>query len=308
MTGKIMRLLSSMAVAAILAFAGFSARADDCRLQLAASLPMTVDSTGRITVPMSIGGQIAHMLIDTGSPASSLTAGMAQKAGVAITTGYGMPRGIFYGGYAVRQFTEAPSFSLAQLKSDRMPFAIMPEPMPSDEDGILGQEILRAYDLDFDFAGGKLNFYSTDHCEGRVVYWTDSPVAVLPFRRDRASHIIVDTTLDGKDVSAVFDTGASNTVGEWEPLSDKFDLTKDSPGVRTIRSEGAKAVYAYPFKALIFGGITVNNPEISLASNSVSRMSTMMPPLLVGINVMRQFHLYVANGENKLYITAASAH
>jgi hypothetical protein len=233
---------------------------------------------------------------------------MAQKAGLPIDTGYGTPRGVFYGGFAVRQFTEAQSISLARLKAESMPFAIMPEPMPGDEDGILGQDILRAYDLDFDFANGNLNLYSTDHCEGRVTYWTDSPVAVLPFHRDRASHIIVDTTLDGKDVSAIFDTGASHTVGEWEPLSDKFDLTKDSPGVKTVRSKGYTAVYAYPFKTLVFGGVTVNNPEIPLASNGVSKMPSILPPLLVGIDIMRRFHLYVANGEEKLYITAASAH
>ncbi len=56
-------------------------------------------------------------------------------------------------------------------------------------------------------------------------------------------------------------------------------------------------MYAYPFKALVFGGITVNNPEIPLASNGVSKMSTTLTPLLVGIDIMRRFHLYVANGE-----------
>ena len=305
-----MRSFSSMAVAAILALTGFSAHAaDDCRLHLAASLPMMIDSTGRITIPMSISDHTVRMLVDTGGFASFLTADAAQKAGLVIRRNYDTRfRITFYGGATVRDFAKAQNVALAQMKADSMPFGIMPEPMPIDEDGILGQDILRAYDLDFDFAGGKLNFYSPDHCEGRVVYWTDSPVAVIPFRRDNGNHIVVDTQLDGRDLTAMFDTGASRSEADWGTVSSKLGLVETSPGVKKLSSDGPRARYSYPFKVLIFGGITVNNPDIGLATSSVSQMPAEQPALLVGINVMRQFHLYIANGENKLYVTAASAH
>ncbi len=40
------------------------------------------------------------------------------------------------------------------------------------------------YDVDFDFAVGKFNLFSKDHCDGQVVYWTRSPVAVVPFSQN----------------------------------------------------------------------------------------------------------------------------
>lgn len=302
--------MRSLFVAGSIALALVSgARADDCRLQRAASLPMTIDSTGRITVPMSVSGHVLHMLIDTGGFGSFLTADAAQKTGLVIEHGYNPDVFItFYGGARVRDFTHARTVALAQMKAENMLFGIMPEPMPSDEDGIIGQDILRAYDIDFDFAGGNLNFYSTDHCEGRVVYWTDSPVAVVPFKRDRMSHIILDTQLDGKDLTAIFDTGAANSQAEWETVSGMFGLTEKSAGMKKLAGEGAEAYYTYPFKALTFGGVAVNNPELVLANYGVSHLRTDQPQLLIGINVMRRFHLYIANAENKLYITPASAH
>lgn len=303
-----MRVIFSMTIAAVLTFAGLSARADDCRLKLAASLPMTIDSTGRITVPMSVGTQSVQLLIDTGSPASFLTKAAAQKLGLTIGHNYGQVVGTFYGGYEVRDFTRAINVSLAQMKADSMPFGIMPAPMPSDEDGILGQDVLRAYDLDFDFAGGKLNFYSTDHCAGVVAYWTSDPVAVVPFTRDNSGHIRVDVELDGKGLEAIFDTGASRTRAFWEVLSSEFGLTADSPGVTKLSGTAGGTIYGYPFKELTFGGITVKHPDVTMATVGISKMQQNLPPLLVGINVMRQFHLYIANAERKLYITPASAH
>ena len=38
------------------------------------------------------------------------------------------------------------------------------------------------YDLDLDYAGGKVSYFTPDHCDGHVVYWTTSPASVVPFR------------------------------------------------------------------------------------------------------------------------------
>src|SRR6202044_3825356 len=61
-------------------------------------------------------------------------------------------------------------------------------PSISDEGGnvagVIGYDILKHFDLDFDFGSDQLNLFSPDHCEGKVVYWsptyTDAPVAVTP--------------------------------------------------------------------------------------------------------------------------------
>ena len=39
------------------------------------------------------------------------------------------------------------------------------------------------FDVDFDFAAAKMNFFSPDHCPGKVTYWNPSAVAVIRSRR-----------------------------------------------------------------------------------------------------------------------------
>ncbi len=52
-----------------------------------------------------------------------------------------------------------------------------------DFGGILGSEMLRNVDVDFDFSANKVNLFSPDHCAGNVVYWQTPtvPVAIVPF-------------------------------------------------------------------------------------------------------------------------------
>ncbi len=63
---------------------------------------------------------------------------------------------------------------------------------PDIEDfgGILGADMLRNVDLDLDFAAGKLNLVSQDHCSGNVVYWQAPAVAVVPMTLDRWGHVL----------------------------------------------------------------------------------------------------------------------
>ena len=308
MARKLGVLIPAMAAAMFLIAAPPVLADDKCALQPVASLDMTVDSTGRISVPMSFAGKTENMLIDTGSTISLLTADTAKSLGLEMKDVHSRILFQFFGGAVVTQYVTALDIALGQMVSRAMDFAIFPEGSSPDTNGILGENILSSYDLDLDFANSKLNLFSTDHCPGQVVYWTSTPVAVVPFSRDRGDHILFDATLDGKNIQALVDTGAYRSVANWETVGDAFGLTETSSGV-TREGEGDHAVYTYPFKTFTFGGVTVNNPDITMAPRTVSRIrSSMLPPVILGINVLRRLHIYVAAKEGKLYITPASAH
>lgn len=278
---------------------------EKCTLHRAVSLPMTVTETGRISIPMTFGGTTVDMLVDTGSPGTGLAQEMADKLGLDVH--HTIAGRAFYGGRRVTRTTVARDVALANLKMDTFPVGIMPDELDAGAEGLLGQDIMSAYDLDFDFAGGKLNLYSTDHCAGRVVYWTDGPVAVVPFKQDGSDHVLVKVTLDGKEFLAALDTGNPRTVADWNTVASALGLTESSADVKP-NSEGHMPGYSYPFKTLTFGGITVAHPDVTLVPTKLSGMGNGNPIVVLGINVLRQFHLYVANGEQNLYITSASAH
>lgn len=308
-----MRLGVSMIFAAVL-LAATRVQADtQCHLLQAASVDMTIGSSGRIVVPMTIGGRQVRMMIDTGSPLSLITFDLARSlnlnikhadigaAGTSILT--------MFGGLTVTEYAKAPDVAIGALKTDSMGFGIYPGASNLNEiDGLLGADIMQNYDLDFDFAHGKFNLFSKDHCNGAVVYWTRTPVAVVPFSREaRGGHFLLNVQLDGKTERAIIDTGATRTVGTWEPLAEDFGLSEKSPGVTAVGSQD-DVVYRYAFKTLTFGGVTVSNPDITMIPRAESGMVDMSQNLVIGINVLRQLHLYVATGEEKFYITPASAH
>jgi predicted aspartyl protease len=281
---------------------------DECKLEQVASLDMTIDSTGRILVPMTISGKTENMLIDTGAAISLLTRDTAKSLNLYIGYGVGHRVFQFFGGAFVTQAATATNVELGQMKSDQMNFGIMPQASPPDTNGLIGQDILRHFDLDFDFANSKLNLISTDHCPGRVVYWTKTPVSVVSFSYDDIDHIVFEATLDNKRIEALLDTGAYRSVGDWETISDKFGLQVTSPSVKQL-GQSSRPFYTYPFQTLSFEGVTINNPDIILAPKSVSNLRRSdVSPLVIGINVIRQLHVYVASKEENLYITPATAH
>lgn len=310
-----MRMLALSLVLAALTV--LPARADSqCHLVQAASVPMTIDDSGRITIPMTVSGKPVDMMVDTGTPMSLLTYGTARDLGLNIKNAdLGAP-GVWtfqmFGGLTITQYTKASDIAMGALKADSMGFGIFPgSNQLAEANGLIGDDVMANYDVDLDFANGKFNLFSKDHCAGQVVYWTSSPVAVVPFSRNIWKHIFVDVTLDGKSFLALLDTGAAESVADWEPVAQAFGLDEHSAGVVAKGSAAANnASYRYPFKTLVFGGITVNNPDITLIPRAESGNTDAPgePELILGINVLRQLHVYIAEDEKKLYITPASAH
>ena len=52
----------------------------------------------------------------------------------------------------------------------------------------------------------------------------------------------------------------------------------------------------------------MNNPDLVLVPDQLSRQPDEAPKILLGVNVLRQLHMYVAYKERKLYVTPAATH
>src|SRR5215469_10440513 len=149
--------------------------------------------------------------------------------------------------------------------------------------------------------------FQSNQCNGNVVYWTRSGYATVPMQVDSDWGIRVQVTLDGKMFDAVIDTGSSRSVLTMEAAKDLFGLDEKSPGVVSLgdlalNNKAGNVSYSYPFKAMNFSGVTVNNPDIILVSKKQLGEG---PPALIGISILRQLHLYIAYKDQKLYVTPA---
>ena len=146
---------------------------------------------------------------------------------------------------------------------------------------------MQGWDVDFDFGNDKINFVSPATCAPNPVYWTKKPYVSLPLQVTDAQHLRATVRLNGKDLSAMIDTGSADSFMRLALASQLFGIDKEGP---------------HTFTALDFGGFSVQRPEVTLASDIKE------DALVIGIPVLKKMHLYISYKDQIAYITPANAH
>ncbi|HEX3982317.1 MAG TPA: pepsin/retropepsin-like aspartic protease family protein [Rhizomicrobium sp.] len=310
--------------------------AQDCK-QLAIVTSVDLETNKEhdaVYAPVTMEGKPELLQVDTGANLSTITNDIAkdlsldhEPVNVAL---------IDVNGQISSEAGRVKSFTIGNLHASKVDF-IISKSNPWGEGnmeiaGLLGADILTNYDLEIDFGVDKLTLLSPDHCEGKVIYWPAAAVAAVPMTLTRNGDITFTVTLDGKPVTATLDTGAYTTTLGRGYAESTYGLTGTSPGVSVIaaldKSHGSQVLSTH-FKTLTFGddqtgSITVSNPQVDLIANfmgnsgaqqygtTASRLKSKsqavtLPDMLLGMNVLRHLHIYIAYGEHKLYITPASA-
>jgi len=280
-----------------------------CQLVRLASLDM-IPGASHILVAASLNDQPLTMMVDTGGYATALSESKAKQLGLPLEI-YPESGMVVYGGIPLKRFTTFSGFTLGKLKARTLSYPLLPDGfLPPDVDGILSPDFLANFDLDFDFAGGKLNLFSRNHCEGKVVYWTKDPVSKIRITIKDTTHIAIPVTLDGHEIKALVDTGGGpSALMSLDTAEDMFDLKDDDPKLEHVPGpNGIKTARKYPFKTLAFGDVQVNNPQVVLVPDRDAKMGPDRPKMIIGIGILRQLHMYIAYDEKYLYVSAASQH
>ena len=291
-------------------------------------------SAGVPIITAMIGDKPVALLVDTGGSMSSLTKRAVRELNL-LTGEYINRDGTITTLKDVAGRTEAlqtrlPSITLGRLRQEGVWFMVLPGEDTGGPDlevfgGILGSEMLRNVDVDFDFAANKVNLFSPDHCAGNVVYWQTAnvPVAVVPFTLSSTGHIIFRMELDGRRVNTMLDTGFSTTTLNLETARRVFRIDVNAPDVEKIGelTGGYTADrYRRQFKTLTVDGVTINNPMVNMLPDMMGGVNpgtprtgslirderVGLPDMILGMSTMRQMHVYIAYKERKLYITAAN--
>jgi Aspartyl protease len=319
---------AAIAAFTVLALCGSAAAADCGHLKLLTSVQLvTRDHSHASFVPVKIEGVDKVLLFDTGGAATEITPEVADELHLSRT----MSRVALYD-VAAQASTDMvrASMQLGTLKASGMGMIVWngsnPYPDQPGFAGILAPDVLQNYDVDVDFGTNKFSLLSPDHCPGQVVYWPASVVAVVPMKSFDSGHIIVSVMLDGHPVNALLDTGAWNTV-LVEPLATSVYGLKlgsaDTPVSGTLQDRPGNSTYHHTFKSLSLEGIAVNNAQVEIIPDMMQRHfryseasvtgsniaapidPDRTPDMLIGMNVLRHFHIYIAYGERKVYITPA---
>lgn len=318
---------------------GIAQAADECPpLTRITSVDTTTGPGGYMLVPVKIGDAQRLMLFDTGGSLSSLSA--AAAAELHIPTYDSRVRIADVAGKVSDRMAIIPSITIGTVETKRAEYMIFPGDILRGAGGVVGLLAPSpGVDIDLDFAGHKLSFFSPKHCEGKVVYWQAGAVAVVPMRNAgirtpsalssqrsviQTDRLTIPVTLDGKQIDAVIDTGSTNNVLNLRIAEDRFGVDVNAPDVIPLGQLGGVAsakTYRKQFATMAFEGVTVTNPVVDLipdrqsgafgdqrTTGSLTRPADRgLPDLIIGMDVLRKLHMYVAYDERKVYITAGAA-
>jgi predicted aspartyl protease len=316
--------LAAIAATAVVALSDGAQAAESCApLTTLASVELTFDAAGRPLIPVTMEAEDKLMLVDTGGVLSEITPQAAaelklpqKNVGVLVYDASGRATGTA---------ATLSRFALGNLTANS--FDLM---VGTDTDlggdpriaGVFAASNLSHYDVDFDFGGARFNLLSPDHCDGKVIYWKADTIAVVPIRISHAGHIVVPITLDGHRLTALLDTGSDGTYVTRSSAEGAIGLDLNAPDVTevgTLPDRPNAVMYQRVFKSLALEGISVANPTVGIIPDLTHFLFVKPPPLgsriqaapdpdaeatvILGMNVLRHLHVYVAYKEQKLYIT-----
>lgn len=299
-----MKFLKLIVLVAMLAL---PARADDATCSIVQLASLDLLPIGPLnSVQAELNGHTMNLVVDTGGAISMLKASAAARLNVPIKYSQSVTLRDVYGN-PMNAYVVVSDVNLGRLKGTDLNFMIMPDGMASRfMDGLLAPDILSAFDIEFDFAKRKLNFFSPKHCAGQVVYWTNEPYAAIPARLDSTRHIFITLELDGQKIESYVDTGASDSFMPIKLARRLYKWRKDPPELisRTDTVNNTRiTTYFYPFKSLSFEGVSVSNPQIIIGDEIMKGEGN----LVLGMNILSRLHLYIDYKERKLYATARDA-
>jgi hypothetical protein len=139
-------------------------------------------------------------------------------------------------------------------------------------------------------------------------------------------HLHIPVTLDGHTYDAIFDTGSRHTIMRLPTARRDFGLDPDSTGMEPYRAINGSPFLdgsLHKFSKLTFGNITMDQPEVLIIPDVMNHNADrspmarnraylhnadlILPELSLGMDVLKHLHLYMAFGEQALYLAPANA-
>ena len=266
---------------------------------------VALDEAGGVPlVPVTINGNTAHFVLDTGAERSVIGLAAADRVHLArdewVSTDtqglggrdrrrLGRPASLSVAGIALRRHTLAADNSLVV---GPLPDRAGNQPI----DGLLGQDYLSAFDLDLDLPSHQLILYSVAGCSGRFLPWTvpyDAVAAWRPVRNILAVPLHVGRTT----LEAILDSGASVSM---ITLPGMVALGLSPGGPALFHGFGPREL---PGRIERFDWVQVGDLPAAPAALAVAPVETMRSlGALLGADWLAQHHVWISWSTDQLLV------
>ncbi|MGB6306191.1 MAG: aspartyl protease family protein [Steroidobacteraceae bacterium] len=272
-----------------------------------AELPVTMSGSTPL-VTAQINGQDAQFVADSGAFYSVITQAGAARYRLELSPA---PVGFHVKGIAGDfdpSIATVKLFALAGVPIRNVQFLVGGGSVGNSENvGVLGQNIFRIADVEYDLAKGVIRLMRTEGCgHALLAYWATAsqPYSVIDIEHATAlqPHTAGTAYVNGAKIRVTFDTGAAASLLTLK-AAERAGVKPDSAGVVPagyIQGIGRGAVKTYigSFASFKIGDEEIRNTRLRFGGISLEDAD-----MLLGADFFLAHRIYVARSENKLFFT-----
>jgi tetratricopeptide (TPR) repeat protein len=271
-------------------------------------LPATISGT-RPLIDAKINNQDVRLMVDSGAFFSMISAAMAQELKLKVGPApYGFSlNGV--GGKTEPSVATAKVFNIANVDIPNVEFLVGGSEAGSGSSGLLGQNFLVNWNVEYDLAKGAIRLFRDKDCSRQfLAYWAlqnQQPYTVTNIEKvtPRYPHAIGHAYINGERISVLFDSGAFKSLLSLKAAA-RAGVKIDSPGVvdgGLTGGIGRNMVRSYiaPFASFKFA----DGEEIKNARLRIAEIDIGIADMLIGADFFLSHRILVANTQDKLYFT-----
>jgi tetratricopeptide (TPR) repeat protein len=262
----------------------------------------------RAMTSVGINGQDVPLMIDTGAFFSTLSEAAAAQLHLSSRR---MPD-LDVQGLAGRIHTRVATVEQLKLFKGTIPdveFLVGGNEIGNGAMGVIGRNLLTFADTEYDFAHGflRLVFPNDDCAKDNMAYWAEGDTMIS--QADLVHHhdtdfsrqpIVATVKLNGQDVDALFDTGATTAVSLQAAKHAGVKLADMTPdGDMWGAGKGSVKAWIAPFDTFELGGEQIRHNRMEVGAFDSQDGGDM----LVGIDFFLSHHIYVSMQQKRMYFT-----
>ena len=277
--------------------------AAECKIGKIAELPVTMNGL-RPMVTAQINGVDAQFIADSGAFYSMLSPASAAERNLQVTPSNIRVRGIT--GSTAAGVTTVKEFTLAGVPIHNVQF-IVGGAQPGRAVGLLGQNVLRLADVEYDLAHGAIRLLKPQGCDkSALAYWAQNgeqySVMEIAWATEAQPHTTGSALVNGARIRVVFDTGAAYSTMSLR-AAERAGVTPDSPGVvkaGIIGGVGVRTEQTWVAPVAIF---KIGDEEVKQTKLRFGDINLADADMLIGTDFFLSHRIYVASSQRKLYFT-----
>jgi predicted aspartyl protease/tetratricopeptide (TPR) repeat protein len=271
-----------------------------------AELPVTM-SRQRPLITAKINDADVQFVVDSGAFYSMISEASAAELKLKLSPAPFGLRVMGVNGSTDASIATVKLFTLQGVPIKNVEFLVGGSEAGAGSVGLLGQNVLRIGDVEYDLAHGVIRLMHPDDCKHtRLAYWIEGsqPYSVMDIESTTPTspHTTGIAYVNGAKIRVMFDTGAARSILSTK-AAERAGIKPETAGVieagySTGIGRGSFKTYIGPFSSFKIGDEEIQNTRLRFGALTLENAD-----MLIGTDFFLSHRIYVASSQHKLYFT-----